>query len=350
MVSVVVALTAGLMLAARPAWADDASPPLNGQNPKAGATTEAASAAHGTSSTPATSAEPSSAKTISFQFRFQPWKDVLDWFAHEADLSLVMDAAPQGTFNYTDNRKYTPAEAIDLLNSVLLTKGYTLIRRNRMLMLINLEDGIPPNLVSTVPLSALDSKGEFEVVSVLFNLDKLKPEEAEMEIRKMIGPQGSVVGLAKSRQVLVTETAGRLRAIRSMLARVEGPEGAGSGGLQTFDLKYARAEDVLPILRQLLDIPADKTSSADGSIRIATEAGTGRLLVSGRPERVSRSGRNSQGPGRTRYRRGHRASRQHPPDRSLSGHRGRSGFRAFRHADACRQPAGRSFGHRPEDQ
>ena len=57
-----------------------------------------------------------------------------------------MDDPPKGTFNYTDNRAYTPAEAIDLLNSVLLPKGYTLIRRDRMLWVINLDNrhsGLP---------------------------------------------------------------------------------------------------------------------------------------------------------------------------------------------------------------
>ena len=101
-----------------------------------------------------------------------------------------------------------------------------------MLMLVNLEDGIPPNLVSTVPVNSLDGRGEFEVVRVIFDLEKLKPEEVEAEIKKLLGPQGSVVSLGKSRQIAVTETAGRLRAIRTMLARMEGTDGTMPGGLR----------------------------------------------------------------------------------------------------------------------
>ena len=238
------------------------------------------SAAEASSSTP---------QKLRFEFRFQPWKDVLDWFAKRADLSLVMDASPPGTFNYSDTHEYTPTEAIDLLNSVLLTKGYTLIRRNRMLMLVNLEDGIPANLVSTVPVNSLDGRGEFEVVRVIFDLEKLKPEEVEGEIKKLLGPQGSVVSLGRSRQIAVTETAGRLRAIRTMLARMEGTDGTMSGGLRAIELKFARSEDVLPIVRQMLEIPDDKNVSADGSIRIALEAGGGRLFVSGQPDKVARA-------------------------------------------------------------
>ncbi|MBN8624490.1 MAG: hypothetical protein J0M17_03275, partial [Planctomycetes bacterium] len=110
---------------------------------------------------------------LKFNFRFQPWGDVLDWFAQQADLSLVMDSPPPGTLNYTDTREYTPAEALDLMNGVLLTKGYTLVRRERMLMVVNLEDGIPPNLVPFVPLERLDALGEFELATTLFPLGKL---------------------------------------------------------------------------------------------------------------------------------------------------------------------------------
>ena len=160
---------------------------------------------------------------LRFNFRYQPWKDVLDWFATECDLSLVMDAPPPGTFNYTDSRGYSPTEALDRLNGVLLTKNYTLVRRGRMLMVINLDDGIPPNLVGNVALDDLDKHGEHELVRVVFPLNKLTAEEAAAEVERLLGPQGLIVPLVKSRQIRITETAGRLRVIRSVLEAIENP-------------------------------------------------------------------------------------------------------------------------------
>jgi type II secretory pathway component GspD/PulD (secretin) len=275
----------GLAVPAKTAQPQSASkePPA-----KTAAPAESAAAPAKTAVPAEAAAAPAKPPMLRFQFRFQPWKDVLQWFAQQADLSLVMDSTPQGTFNFSDNREYTPAEAIDLLNGVLLTKGYTLIRHGRMLMLVNLEDGIPPNLVPTVPVDSLDSKGEFELVSVLFNLERLKADEAETEIKRLLGPQGSAVALSKSQQLFVTETAGRLRAIRDVLARIDNPD-SGSAGVRTFTLRYARTEDVLPILRQMLDIPEDKAAAADGSLRIAVEGGGERILVSGRAEKVARA-------------------------------------------------------------
>ena len=84
---------------------------------------------------------------LRFSFKYAPWKDVLDWLAEESGSALTMESPPPGTFNYTDPRYYSVPEAIDRINSLLLTKGYTLVRRGKMLLLVNLEDGVPPNLV-----------------------------------------------------------------------------------------------------------------------------------------------------------------------------------------------------------
>ena len=225
---------------------------------------------------------------LRFSFRFQPWREVLDWFAQQAGLSLVSDNVPPGTFNYTDDREYTPAEAIDLLNSVLLIKGYTLIRRGRMLMVINLEDGIPPNLVPTIAADELDRRGEFELVSVLFSLERMSTDEAELELKKFVGPQGAVVAIPATRQVLVTETAGRLRAIRQVLDRIERPTGTAAGQVRIFDLRQSNPQSVLDVLRQLLDIPADRFAVPDGSIHFTLDGSSQRLVVSGKPEKLTR--------------------------------------------------------------
>lgn len=224
---------------------------------------------------------------LKFNFRFQPWGDVLDWFAEQSDLSLLMDAPPPGTLNYTDSRTYTPAEALDLMNGVLLTKGYTLVRRDRMLHVVNLEDGIPPNLVAYVPAEKLDSLGEYELVTTLFPLENLSPEDTEAELKRLIGPQGSVVLLPRARQVQVTETAGRLRLMRSVLKASVGLQASSGGDIRAFQPVHVGVEDALPLLRQLLNIPADAYADADGSIRMAVDPLTGKLLVSGKPEKVA---------------------------------------------------------------
>ena len=221
---------------------------------------------------------------LKFNFVYAPYKDVLDWLAEQADLSLNGDVIPPGTFNYTDTREYTPAEAIDLVNSVLQFKGYLLIRRGRMLMAINVEDGVPGHVVPQIDEKQLDARGESEIVTVLFQLSKMAPEDAEIEVKKMIGPFGSIVALPKARQVLVTESAGRLRLIKKMIDAVEHPANPTSGNLQIIKLEHLHPEEFLRLGRQALGIPEGANARPDQSLIVGVDEFGKRLLVTGKPD------------------------------------------------------------------
>jgi len=223
---------------------------------------------------------------LRFNFKAHPWAEVLQWFASQAGYSYVPDFAPQGTFNYIDDRDYTPAQAIDLLNSVLLTKGYSLVPRDRMLFLYNL-DQIPPNLVELIPLKDLDQKGQFELTSVAFPLEKLSAEEARDEIQGLMGPQGKIVTMPRSQMIQVTETGGRLRAIRLVIERIEGPGGPSASRLRSFTLKSATPDELLAYARQLFGIKAEEYGLEDGSIRLAVDPVGKRLLASGKLDKLA---------------------------------------------------------------
>ena len=161
--------------------ADSSNPPMAGGKPKASAPASAEAlddldadqwedflgdlAGDDPASLPGSTGKSAKRKAndrLTFNFRYAPWKDVLDWFAAQADLSLIADSTPKGTFNYTNTKEYTPAQAIDLLNSVLLTKDYTLIRKDGLLFVINLADmkeGLGAPFVSEVPQEELDTRG-----------------------------------------------------------------------------------------------------------------------------------------------------------------------------------------------
>ncbi len=160
---------------------------------------------------------------LRFNFRYQRWAEVLQWLAEQADLSLVMDAPPPATFNYTDAKEYTPTEAIDLLNGVLLTKDFTLIRRGRMLIVIDMSQGIPQDLIPRVNLTELDKRGKHEFVSVMFPLGKRNASEVDKEITPLLGSQGKSIPLPKTQQILVTATAGNMRAIGAVIESIPEP-------------------------------------------------------------------------------------------------------------------------------
>ncbi|TWU38475.1 secretin N-terminal domain-containing protein [Novipirellula artificiosorum] len=163
-------------------------------------------------------------KDLRFQFREQPWGDVLQWFASQQGLTLVMNQVPPGHFTYTDTRSYSAAEAIDLLNSVLLTRGFTLVRREKMLTVLQLSNSIPIELVPRVRLEELPSRGKFELISMLFSLGNRPVDAVMKEVQPYLGSFGRAIPLPQSRQLLVVETAGKMETINVLINTVSEPQ------------------------------------------------------------------------------------------------------------------------------
>ena len=84
----------------------------------------------------------------------------------------------------------------------------------------------------------------------------------------------------------VTETAGRLRTIRSIVNAVEQPER--NAGLREFQLKYLTFDTAMPTIRQMLGIPNDAFSTPDNSLQITRSATGEKLLFRGTAQHAKR--------------------------------------------------------------
>ena len=218
---------------------------------------------------------------LRFSFDRAPWESVLEWLTEEAGLSMHVDEIPAGSLTYSDDRAFTPDEAIDRINRFLIRTGYTLIRSANLVSVISLDDERRAQLLDVlaeyVTLEELDQRGEFEVVKCLFPLVKLDPAEVATEISGMT-VLSTPIAMPKSKQLLITETAGKLRRIRDIIQSVENPA-EGSEPVRRFELKHATSEEVLAAARPLVGLGEDTNVGED--INISTDAIGRQIFVTG---------------------------------------------------------------------
>ncbi|MDR0703453.1 MAG: hypothetical protein LBF88_00530 [Planctomycetaceae bacterium] len=223
-------------------------------------------------------------KKLRFNFKYAPWKDVIEWFADQAGLSLQADSIPQGSLNLTDTQYYTPVEALDVLNSYLLFKEYTIIRKGNTMFVVYLPDGIPPNLLEPITPNELDERGKYEICRCVFSLNRTTPDIIQAEAEKLLGPQGSLVALPKSQQIVITETAGTLRTIRDIIRQIDDPDALSSSVIHTIEMQNLSADEALGIMRKLLAI-----EESDTSLRTAVDISGTKIWMSGRGDMIERA-------------------------------------------------------------
>lgn len=157
------------------------------------------------------------AASLSFNFQQAAWHSVLDWIAEETDLTLAVQEMPSGTLTYKDRRRYTPAEAVDRLNAFLMPREFILIRRDQQLVLWDLAEKLPANLVPRATPEELAVRGRQELLTVSFSPENVDPQVLAKDIETMLGKYGRVTYMKSTGKLIVTDIGSNLIQVKEMI-------------------------------------------------------------------------------------------------------------------------------------
>ncbi|MFO0999382.1 MAG: secretin N-terminal domain-containing protein [Planctomycetaceae bacterium] len=159
---------------------------------------------------------------FSFNFRYAPWDQVLQDFAAGAGYTLDLNQVPPGTFSHIDTKEYNAGKALDILNGYLQRKGYALLLKDGFLVCVNVDKGIPPNLIPDVAVDELlkveqgiHKIGENEVVRIEIPLEKLDVGVMAQEVEQLLGSLGTMTAFTQTGSLIIADTGSNLRRIKS---------------------------------------------------------------------------------------------------------------------------------------
>lgn len=227
------------------------------------------------------------AASLRFSFSGAPWREVLNWLAEESELALHVGDVPGGSFTYSDPTAFSTDEAIARVNLFLIPQGYAVVRRGQLLSVISLGD--PRSLqqldalATLTPLTELDKRSDHEVVKCIVPLGTINAAEVTAELQPMTLMIAPVV-LPKSNQLILTETAGKIRSALEVIRAMESSEP--ESVVQRFDLQHVDVDTVLMIAGAHLGLTAGATAGAD--ISISTDATGKSLFVTGTQDKIER--------------------------------------------------------------
>jgi type II secretory pathway component GspD/PulD (secretin) len=196
---------------------------------------------------------------LRFNFRYQPWAEVLEWLARVSDMSLDWQELPGGFLNLSTQRAYDVREARDLINRHLLARGYTLLQNGEVLSVAKISE-INPGMVPRVAADTLPDLMPHEFAKVSFELDWLLAEQAVEELKPMKSPNGTLTALKNTNRIEAMDAVINLREIYHLLQQEQSDSGQ-DNLIREFVLEHARAADVLASLESLLGLETKKSAT-----------------------------------------------------------------------------------------
>ncbi|MHB8867053.1 MAG: hypothetical protein ACYC6N_32220, partial [Pirellulaceae bacterium] len=188
---------------------------------------------------------------VQFQFRGQSWPDVLEWFGEIAGMSVDWQELPGDFLNISTQRGYKVEEVRDLLNRLLLTRGYTMLRQDEFVIVMKCEE-LSAGLVPQVTADELDGLLPHDYVRVMFELDWMLADEAVEELDPLLSKNGEIFALSNTNRIEAMDAVANLREIRRLLEE-EQTVNSGEPRLgREYVLQYAGAVDITEQRSQLL--------------------------------------------------------------------------------------------------
>lgn len=226
---------------------------------------------------------------IQFSFEKADWKDVIPWFAEQTDYSWQpISKFPSGTFTLSNDRKYSPLEALDQLNYALRLQNppYTIIRNRDQLILTEASSPLPEELIPKVRPEELDQRGNYEIISSQFKLGDITVAEAQQDLLLSVPPKYSQFAriLPVSNEFSVRGTGADLKEIRKTIETMTRRK---ASSFFTYSLKHFDPEQFMLVARRLLKIEPDAFERKDGSLVIVLDPSSSRMIIKGTPTAVS---------------------------------------------------------------
>lgn len=204
-------------------------------------------------------ARPDEEGKVQFNFKGHSWPSVLEWIADISKMSLDWQELPEGYLNLITQKKYTVAEARDLINRHLLARGYTMLIEDEVISVFKI-DSINSGMVPRVEPEELKDRQPYEFVKVSFQLEWLLASEAAEELKPMLSPNGKLTALQVTNRLEAMDAVLNLRQIYEVLKEEQSDTGQ-DRLVKEFVLKHTSAKEVVDHLNTLLGIDAKKGPS-----------------------------------------------------------------------------------------
>ncbi len=176
--------------------------------------------------------------------------DVLNYLSESAGFVIVQEVPVTGNVNIISRQPVSPEEAVDLLNTVLLTKGYTAIRNGRILKIISRKDAEKRDLPVVLGSDPSKIPRKDEVVTQILPLRFGEATKLVENLRPLLAENATISANEASNAIIMTDTQTNIRRIAQIVSALD-TSVASISTIRVFPLKFADAKQVAELMTDL---------------------------------------------------------------------------------------------------
>ncbi len=197
---------------------------------------------------------------ILLNFQGAALSDVLNYLSDAAGFVIVQEAPVSGAVNVTSRQPISADEAVDLVNTVLIEKGYVAIRNGRILKIVRRDGAQKRDLPVQTGSDPDKIPRKDEMVTQILPLRFGEAAKLVENLRPLLADNSTISANESSNSILLTDTQTNIRRMAEIIRAID-TSVASISTIKVYQLRYANAKELATVLTQLFA----STSNSSGS-------------------------------------------------------------------------------------
>lgn len=194
---------------------------------------------------------------ILLNFQGASLNDVLNYLSEAAGFVIVQEAPVSGTVNVMSRQAISPEEAVDLVNTVLIEKGFIAIRNGRILKIVKREGAQKRDLPVQTGSDPDKIPRNDGMVTQILPLRFGEAAKLVENLRPLLPDNATITANESSNSILMTDTQTNIRRMAEIIRAID-TSVASISTIHVYPLQYANAKELATVVTQLF---ANNTSS-----------------------------------------------------------------------------------------
>jgi general secretion pathway protein D len=247
-------------------------PPLTAAEPQPERTARGTSASVPASAEPLPAVQAGSQPADGIRLNFQgaALADVLNYLSEAAGFVILVDQDVTGTVNVISHQPLTPDEAVDLLNAILIEKGYVALRTNRILRIVPRADAHKRDLPVRTASRPAEIPRTDEMVTQILPVRFADAVKMMENLRPLLADAATMTANESSNAIVITDTQTNVRRMAEIISALD-TSIASISTIRVFPLQFADATQLAEVVRELFAADAARTAAGAGIPRAIME-------------------------------------------------------------------------------
>ena len=209
---------------------------------------------------PGTVAKPAAKGGVILNFQDASLSSVLNYLSEAVGFIVVQEAEVKGTVSVVSRQEVSPEEAVDLLNAVLIEKGYTAIRNGRILKIVNAKDAKKRDIPVAITSDPDQIPRNDAMVTQIMPLRYGEAAKLVENLQPLLSENATISANESANSILLTDTQTNIRRIAQIIRAID-TSLASISTIHVYPLRFADAKGLATIVTSLFQVTSTSGSS-----------------------------------------------------------------------------------------